>query len=73
MEFTDDGRTVWTTEERAAIAAEQDAKAAFFERQADELDAKDNPTAALSRRWAQEAHDLANAARTSNAALARLY
>jgi hypothetical protein len=65
MDFTD--------EERAEIAAQQEENAVFLQDQADKLAANGNPTAAMVRRAAQMARDLANAARTSNAALARLY
>jgi hypothetical protein len=65
MDFTD--------EERAEIAAQQEENAAFLQDQADKLAANGNPTAVMVRRAAQMARDLAKAARTSNAALARLY
>lgn len=73
MDFTEGGRPVWTDEERAEIAAEYDGHAAFLQDQADKLAASGNPTAEQVLRAVQEAKDIATAARTSNAALARLY
>lgn len=73
MDFTEEPRPVWTDEERAEIADEYDQTASFLDGQAARLEAAGNPTAETVRRGAQEARDLADAARTSNSALARLY
>lgn len=74
MEFTDDG-PVWTDEERAQIAAEQDVIAAKLWAQYERAQNADHVPGLEIRLWnqASEAECLAKAARHSSAALARLY
>lgn len=74
MPSTDDA-PLFTDEERAQIAAEQDAKAAELWAQYDKAQTADHVPGLEIRLWNQacEAENLAKAARHSSAALARLY
>lgn len=74
MHLDENGRPKFTDADRARIADEQDSIAADLNLQADQAERNGLHGAARRlRAQANEAADLAEAARTSNAALARLY
>lgn len=74
MDFDENGRAVFSDEERAQIAGEQDQIAARLWEGVTRVEAKgDMRQGGKLRAQACEAEDLAKAARESSAALARIY
>ncbi|MFD4760879.1 hypothetical protein ACFWOJ_18895 [Streptomyces sp. NPDC058439] len=74
MTFDENGRAVFTDQERTSIAAEHDRIAARLWASVERLEKAGNLSQAdRFRAQACDAEDLANAARTSSNALARLY
>lgn len=74
MDFDENGRAVFTDQERAEIAAEQDRIAAYLWPKVESAEQSGRDSLAIRlRSQACDAEDLANAARESSAALARLY
>lgn len=74
MDLDENGRPIFTDADRTRIADEQDSIAADLNAQADQAERNGLHDAARRlRSRANEAADLADAARTSHSALARLY